>query len=75
MFPPRTRNAVARPSHTEMRERVGRVARLGVISFAISWYRSSFRLTGKYNHQIIDADIPMNANQIVPGHFQFPVCP
>jgi expansin (peptidoglycan-binding protein) len=35
----------------------------------------TFRLTDKYNHQIIDANIPMTANQIVAGHVQFPVCP
>jgi expansin (peptidoglycan-binding protein) len=35
----------------------------------------TFRLTDKYGHQIVDANIPMNANQIVPGHGQFPVCP
>ena len=35
----------------------------------------TFRLTDKYGHQIIDANIPMNANQIVPGHVQFPACP
>jgi expansin (peptidoglycan-binding protein) len=35
----------------------------------------TFRLTDKYGHQIIDANIPMNANQVVAGHVQFPVCP
>jgi expansin (peptidoglycan-binding protein) len=35
----------------------------------------TFRLTDKYGRQLIDPDIPMQPNQIVSGHVQFPPCP